>query len=108
MLLALNSLQAADILVNQNLVAFWNNQGLGTIPTKHSEALDWYLLTCTVIPPAPTSPVLRESSIRISAPSTISSALSALITATGSFLKERIRSSLLVRARFSCPFFGSS
>lgn len=101
MLLTLNYFQGTDILLNRNLVTFWNNQGLGMITTKHSEALDWCLLTCSVIPP---SPVQHGSSIRMQAPSAISSALSALITSTRSFLKERAQSSLLVRASFSHPF----
>lgn len=104
MLLTLNYFQGTDILLNRNLVTFWNNQGLGMITTKHSEALDWCLLTCSVIPPAQTSPVQHGSSIRMRAPSPISSALSALIASTRSFLKERIQSSLLVRASSSHPF----
>jgi len=105
MLSILNCLQGTDILLNRNLVTFWDNQGLGMITTKHSEALDWCLLTYTVIPPTPTSPVQHGSSIRIGAPSPISSALSALIASARSFLKEIMQSSLLVRARISHPVF---
>lgn len=104
MLSTLNCLQGIDILLNRNLVAFWSDQGLGMITTKHSEALDWCLFAYTVIPLAQTSPVQHGSSIRMNAPSPISSALSALIASTRSFLKERIQSSLLVRVRSSHPF----
>jgi hypothetical protein len=103
MLSTLNCLQGTDILLNRNLVTFWNNQGLGMIATKHSEALDWSLLTYTVISPTPTSLVQHGNSIRMGVPSPISSALSALIASARSFLKERMQSPLLVRARFSHP-----
>lgn len=105
MLSTLSSLQGTDTLLNRNLVAFWNNQGLGMTSTKHSEALDWCLFTYTVISLAPTSPVQHGSSIRMGAPSPTSNALFALIASARSFLRERMQSSLLVRASISHSFY---